>query len=114
MIPLETLDQYMTLVVAVGGVYLMFMLFLLVCFLRKFNSEPEENLICQRPIELRTITNPYRYCIVNQTVAEPPSYASRSNRSCSSRNSSNVCKFQTKKFAYGRIDLSQMERLATL
>lgn len=114
MIPLETLDQYMTLVVALGGVYLIFMLFLLACFLRKFNSEPVDSLICQRPIELRTISNPYRYSNVNQNVTRPPSYTSRSNRSYSSRNSSNVCKIQMKKIAYGRIDLSQMERLATL
>lgn len=114
MIPLETLDQYMTLVVAVGGVYLVFMMFILVCFLRKFNTNPVENLICQRPIELRTVSNPYRYSNVNQNITRPPSYASRSNRSYSSRNSSNICKIQTKKIAYGRIDLSQMERLATL
>ncbi|RZF47875.1 hypothetical protein LSTR_LSTR007872 [Laodelphax striatellus] len=114
MIPLETLDQYMTLVVALGGVYLMFMFFVLLCFLRKFSTEPVENFIGQRPMELRTISNPYRYSSVNQQSVRCPSYATRSNRSYSTRNSTKVSKVPTKKITYGRIDLSQMERLATL
>ncbi|KAG8335545.1 hypothetical protein J6590_064827 [Homalodisca vitripennis] len=117
MLPLETLDQYMTTCIAACVMYAFFMLFLLVCFLRKFNNSDSINsLVCPPPIELHTVTNPYRYSSVSQnpqvsTYMQP----SRSNRSCtSSRQSSNVYKVQLKKVPFGGIDMSQMERLATL
>lgn len=117
MIPLETLDQYMTTCIAVCVMYVFFMLFLLVCFLRKFNgSDTINSLVCPPPIELHTVANPYRYSSVSQN----PQYTSymvpsRSNRSyASSRHSSNVFKVQLKKVPFGGIDISQMERLATL
>lgn len=122
MVPLETLDQYMVTCIAACGVYLLFMLFLLVCFLRKFNNNPEpiKHLASHHPIELfelHTVSNPYRYTVVNQDPSNQviPAHNTRSNRSySSSRNSSHVHRIQFKKIPFGGVDMSQMERLATL
>lgn len=116
MIPLETLDQYMTTCIAACVMYAFFMLFLLICFLRKFNSSDSVNtLVCPPPIELHTVTNPYCYSSVSQHP-QPNlyMYPTQSTRSYSSRNSNNGCKIQLKKIPFGGIDMSQMERLATL
>lgn len=114
MVPVETLDMYMTTCIVACGIYMLFMLFLLVCFLRKFtDDEPPK---CQRPIELRTVQNPYVYTSVNQESHVIQQHrTSRSNRSYSStRNCSNLYKVQMKKVPFGGVDVSQMERLATL
>lgn len=114
MVPVETLDMYMTTCVVVCGFYMLFMLFLLVCFLRKFSDDEPPK--CQRPIELHTVQNPYRYTSVSQdSQVLQHNRTSRSNRSYSStRNCSNLYKAQLKKVPFGGVDVSQMERLATL
>lgn len=117
MIPLETLDQYMTTCIAVCLMYVFFMLFLLICFLRKFNSSDSINtLVCPPPIELNTIVgNAYHYSSVSQNPHSRYTHQTRSNHSNSSSiNSKNVYKVQLKKIPFGGVDMSQMERLATL
>lgn len=114
MVPLETLDNYMIICGVIGVTYVVVMLGLLLCFLRKYNCTTTETSTCQQ-IEMRPVSHlNHNYMVVNQSS---DSCATRSNRSYGSRRSSHAYhKPQVKKVLYVKTlpDFSQMERLATL
>lgn len=102
----------------VGATYIVIMLGLLLCFLRKYHCNSPDSSTCQQ-IEMRPVPQPYQYCsVVNQSSDSiTRSCATRSNRSYGSRRSSHIYqKPQVKKVLYVKTlpDISQMERLATL
>lgn len=116
MVPLETLDGYMMICGILGVLYILLMLGILICFLRKYNCGSLNNTSCQQ-IELRTVTQPYQYTAVTQsTDSISHSCATRSNRSFSTKQSFNGRYHpHIKKPCFRTIpDFSQMERLATL
>lgn len=117
MVPLDTLDRYMIICGVVGVTYIMIMLGILLCFLKKYNCNAASTPTCQQ-IEMQPVPQPYQYTIVNHSSdSVSQSCATRSMRSYNSRQSSHIYhQPQVKKVMYIKTmpDFSQMERLATL